>query len=183
VRVCCSAGDLVAGFLPWRYDFSVSKPFLITFGAAVVVIAVLIWFGFARTAGNHLVPTGSIGKVRTANSSDDTTFMVIDFKLKNDSDVAMVVHSIETSVELPDGSTSAGSAAASTDIPMAFRNYTLLGEQYNPVLKDRDTIPAHQEVDRMVGVSFDVPSDKIDHRKSLKLRIEDVTGPSVEMTK
>lgn len=139
--------------------------------------------GLRQTAGNHLVPTGSIGKVRTTQSSDETTFMVIDFKLKNDSDVPMVVHSIETSVEFPDGSVAPGAQAASGDIPMAFKNYTLLGDQYNPVLKDRDTIPAHQEVDRMVGVSFDLPSDRIDHRKSVKVRIEDVTGPSVEMTK
>jgi hypothetical protein len=165
------------------YDFNVSKPFVITFGAAVVVIAALIWLGFARTEGNHLVPTGSIGKVRTAQSSDETTFMVIDFKIKNDSDVAMVVHSIEASIDLPDGSTAPGSAAASGDLPMAFRNYTLLGEQYNPVLKDRDTIPAHQEVDRMVGVSFDLPFDRVEKRKDVKLRIEDVTGPAVEMTK
>jgi len=161
----------------------VSKPFLITFGAAVVVIAVLVWVGFANTKGNHLVPTGSIGKVRTAKASDEGTFMVIDFNVKNDSDVDMVVHSIETSVDFPDGSTAPGSAASSTDIPMAFRNYTLLGEQYNPVLKDRDIIPAHQQVDRMVGISIDLPFDKVETRKNVKVRIEDVTGPAVEMIK
>ncbi len=160
-----------------------SKVFLITFGAAVVVIAVLVWLGFAKTEGNHLVPTGSIGKVRTVKSSDETSFMVIDFNVRNDSDVNMVVHSIETSVDFPDGSTAPGSAASSADIPMAFKNYALLGEQYNPVLKDRDTIPAHQQVDRMVGVSIDLPFEKVEKRSDVKIRIEDITGAAVEIKK
>ena len=160
-----------------------SKVFLITFGAAVVLIAAFIWLGFAKTKGNHLVPTGSIGKVRTVKASDESTFMVIDFNVKNDSDVDMVVHSIETTVDFPDGSTAPASAASSTDMPMAFKNYPLLGEQYNPVLRDRDTIPAHQQVDRMVGISIDLPFEKVEKRSDVKMRIEDVTGPAVEMTK
>ena len=160
-----------------------SKPFLITFGAAVVVIAALIWLGFAKTEGNHLVPTGSIGKVRTAKVSDEGTFMVIDFRVKNDSDVDMVVHSIETTVEFPDDSIAPGSAARSADIPKVFKNFALLGEQYNPVLRDRDIIPAHQQVDRMIGVSIDLAFDRVEKRKDVKVRIEDVTGPALEMTK
>lgn len=160
-----------------------SKVFLITFGGAVVVIGLLIWLGFAKTAGNHLAPSGSIGKVRTIKASDDSTFMVIDFNVRNDSDIAMTVHSIETSVDFPDGSTAPGSAASSTDMPMAFRNYPLLGEQYNPVLKDRDVIPAHQQVDRMVGVTIGLPFDKVEKRSDVKMRIEDATGPVVEMKK
>jgi hypothetical protein len=161
----------------------VSKVFLITFGCAVVVIAALIWLGFAKTAGNHLAPAGSIGKVRVVKASDDSTFMVIDFNISNDSDLAMTVHSIETNVDFPDGTTAPGSAASSTDMPMAFKNYPLLGEQYNPVLKDRDVIPAHQRVDRMVGISIDVPFDKVEKRSDVRLRVEDATGPTVEMKK
>jgi hypothetical protein len=160
-----------------------SKAFGITFAAAVVVIAGLIWFGFANTEGNHLAPTGSIGKVRTVKATDDVTFMVIDFKVKNDSDRDMIVHSVETAIDTADGNTVMGSGVAGADIKNAFKNYPLLGDQYNPVLKERDTIPAHQAVDRMVGVRFDVPADKVKSRKRLVLRVEDVTGPVVELTK
>jgi hypothetical protein len=160
-----------------------SRPFLITFGAAVVVIGALIWFGFAKTAGNHLAPTGSIGKVRTIKAADDVTFMVIDFKVKNDSDRDMVVRSVESQVDTADGGTIMGNGVAATDIRSAFRSYPLLGEQYNPILKERDTIPAHQEVDRMVGLRFDAPAEKVESRKRVVLRLEDVTGPVVELTK
>src|ERR1700726_273845 len=117
-----------------------SKPFLITFGAAVVVIGILIWVGFAKTEGNHLAPTGTIGKVRTVKATDDVTFMVIDFKVKNDSDRDMIVHSVETAIDTADGNTVMGGGVAGADIKNAFKNYPTLGEQYNPVLKERDTI-------------------------------------------
>ncbi len=161
----------------------VSKPFLITFGVAVLVIAGLVWYGFASTKGNHLAPTGSIAKVRTVKAGDDASFMVIDFDIMNDSDRPMVVRSIETTIEMPDGATATGNGVAATDMQMAFKNYPLLGEQFNPVLKERDVIPPHQQVGRMVGVSFDVPYDKVEARKRLTLSIEDVTGPVLEMTK
>src|SRR5580700_4647131 len=151
-----------------------SKPFIITFSAAIVVIAVLIWVGFANTAGNHLAPSGSIGKVRTVKATDDVTFMVIDFKVKNDSDRDMIVRSVETAIDTADGGTIMGGGVAGADIKSAFRNYPILGDQYNPVLKERDTIPAHQQVDRMVGIRFDTPFEKVESRRRLVLRVEDV---------
>jgi hypothetical protein len=160
-----------------------SKAFLITFGVAVVVIGTLVWIGFAGTKGNHLAPTGSIGKVRTVKASDDVTFMVIDFKVRNDSDRDMIVRSVEVAIDTGDGGTVTGSPVAVADIESAFKSYPILGEQYNPVLKDRDAIPAHQAVDRMVGVRFDTPFDKVESRKRVVLRVEDVTGPIAELTK
>jgi hypothetical protein len=161
----------------------VSKAFIITFSVAVVIIGALIWIGFAKTEGNHLAPTGSIGKVRTVKASDDVTFMVIDFKLKNDSDQDMIVHSVQAAIDTADGGTVTGSGVAVADIETAFKSYPILGEQYNPVLKDRDKIPAHQAVDRMVGIRFDSPFDKVESRKRVTLRVEDVTGPVAELTK
>ncbi len=143
-----------------------SKAFGITFAVAVAVIGGLIWLGFAKTEGNHLAPTGSIGKVRTVKATDDVTFMVIDFKVKNDSDRDMIVHSVETAIDTVDGNTIMGSGVAGADIKNAFKNYPTLGDQYNPVLKERDTIPAHQEVSRMVGIRFDTPAEKVDSRKA-----------------
>jgi hypothetical protein len=161
----------------------VTRSFAITFAAAIAVIAALIWFGFAKTSGNHLAPTGSIGKVRTVKAADDLTFMVIDFKIKNDSDRDMIVHSVESQIDEGDGSTVMGSSVAGSDVKSAFLSYPLLGEQYNPILKERDAIPAHQEVDRMVGLRFDAPIEKIESRKRVVLRVEDITGPVVELTK
>src|SRR5579863_10159393 len=97
-----------------------SKAFLITFASAIAAIGVLIWIGFAMTKGNHLAPTGSIGKVRTIKASHDVTFMVIDFKVKNDSDRDMIVHSVEAAIDTADGGTVMGSGVAESDIKKAF---------------------------------------------------------------
>jgi hypothetical protein len=161
----------------------VSKPFGIAFAAAVVVIAIVVWTGFNRTAGNHLAPTGAIGKVRTVKASDELTYMVIDFNVKNDSDRDMIVRSVESVVDTADGGALMGSPVAAADVAAAFKSYPLLGEQYNPVLKERDVIPAHGFVDRMVGLRIDAPSETVDARKRVTLRVEDVTGPVLELTK
>jgi hypothetical protein len=161
----------------------VSKPFAIAFGTAVVAIIVFVWVGFVRTAGNHLAPTGSIGKVRTIAASDDLTYMVIDFKVKNDSDRDMIVRSVEADVDTSDGGTVTGTPVAASDVAAAFKSYPLLGDQYNPVLKARDTVPAHESLDRMVGLRIDAPAAKVEGRKRVTLRVEDITGPVLELTK
>jgi len=160
-----------------------SKPFLIAFATAVAAIGVLVWVGLEKTAGNHLVPTGSIGKVRTIQTGDDTTFMVVDFNVTNDSDRDMVVRSVESTVDAADGSTITGGTVAAADVATVFQAYPILGEQYNQVLKERDTIPPRHTVDRMVGIRLDAPLAKVDGRKRVRLRIEDITGPVLELTK
>lgn len=160
-----------------------SKAFGIGFGAMVVVLAVVIWVGFARTKGNHLVPEGTIGKVRTAKIDDNLTFMVIDFYLKNDSDRDMIVRSVEAGIDQADGTPAMGSVIAAQDTLDAMHTYPVLGEQYNPPIKERDIIPAHQGVNRMVGVRLDLPWDRVEARKDVTLRIEDVTGPVAELKK
>ena len=159
-----------------------SNAFKIGFGAVLAVFAVLIWIGFATTKGNHLAPTGNIGKVRVQGIADDQSFMVIDFNAKNDSDRDMTVHSIEVTVETPDGEATGGPVAA-RDLEGAFRSYPTLGDMYNPALKDRDVIPAHSSVDRMVAARFDLPAAQIENRKKVTLSVQDVTGATLTLTK
>jgi hypothetical protein len=160
-----------------------SKAFGITFAVVALIIAGIVWYGFEDTKGNHLAPTGSIGKVRTVKAADDLTYMVVDFKVKNDSDRDMVVRTIEATVETKDGQSIMGSTVAKSDVDAAFQSYPLLGEQYNPVLRERDSIPPHQELDRMVGIRLDAPAEKIEARKLVTLRLLDVTGAEVTLTK
>jgi hypothetical protein len=151
------------------------------FGIAIAVIGLLVWQGFISTKGNHLEPKGQIGKVRAQKVDDNEMIAIIDFKLKNDADIAMVVRNVEASIDMADGSSVNGSVIAGTDLANFFRNYPSIGEQFNPPLKARDTVAGHQTVDRMVGVRFDVPEETMDKRKDIVLRIEDITGPIAEL--
>ena len=157
-----------------------SKPFGIAFGVALLIIVVIVWTAFSKTSGNHLAPEGRIGKVRVQPVTDDISFMVIDFEMKNDSDRDMIVHSISASVDAS-GENVEGTPVAAGDLEGAFHNYPALGEQFNPVLKERDVLHAHQSLDRMVGIRFDVPAGKLEHRQKLDLKIQDVTGPVLEL--
>jgi hypothetical protein len=161
----------------------VTKPFGIAFGGAVLVIVILVWVGFANTKGNHLVPTGNIGKVRVQPLDDTMAMVVLDFNLNDNSDRPMVVRSIEASVELPNGQTVTGTPFAAADVQNVFRNYPLLGEQYNPPLKARDEVPPHGRIDRMVGISVKAPPSEVEKWKHIILRVEDVTGPVAEIRK
>jgi hypothetical protein len=158
-----------------------SNAFRIGFGCAVAVIAVLLFYGFATTRGNHLAPTGHIGRMRIQSIDENTSFIVLDFNAKNDSDRDFVVRSITVSVDRPDGPAE-GSQVAARDLESAFHAYPALGEQFNPVLKERDAMPAHQEVDRMVGSRFDLPAEKLQNHK-VTLRVEDVTGAELLLSK
>src|ERR1700683_2863688 len=100
-----------------------SKPFGIAFAVTVVIIALLVWFGFVRTKGNHLDPVGKIGKVRAQKVDDNEVVVVLDFKLRNDSDIAMVVHSVEADIDAADGSVVNGKMVAVADLSNVFRNY------------------------------------------------------------
>lgn len=154
------------------------KPFGVAFSLALLVIGVLVYTGFSSTKGNHLAPTGKIGKVRVHDVDANTSFAVIDFTAANDSDRDMIIRTISVNIDGVEGSAVASAALAS-----AFKAYPELGEQFNPVLRERDTIAGHQSLDRMVGFRFDLPVSKLQNRTRLSLRIEDVTGPVLEMLK
>ena len=158
-----------------------SKPFAVAFGVALAVIALLIWQGFVTTKGNHLAPTGKIGKVRAQKVDDNEMIVILDFNVRNDADIAMVVRNVEASIDLADGSSVNGNIIAGKDLANFFRNYPDIGDQYNPPLKARDTVQGHQAVDRMVGIRFDVPEDALQKRKDIILKIEDITGPVLEL--
>ncbi len=159
-----------------------SKAFGIGFGVAALVIIALIWSGFEKTKGNHLAPSGWISNVRVQKIADEETLMVIDFGLINDSDVQMVAATIDPSFTARDGKEIHGTLFASADLPKTFEFYPALGPMTHPPLPLRGAIDGHKTVNLMLGVEFDVPVDVVENRKEVKLNIEDVTGPSVEMT-
>jgi len=158
-----------------------SKPFSIGFGIAAIVLAFVVWRGFVETKGNHLEPKGKIGKIRAEKVDENEMIAIIDFNLQNDADVELVVRTVESEMTTAEGSPVNGSIIAAGDLDNFFRHYPNIGEKFNPPLKARDVLPGRQSTDRMVGVRFDVPEDAWAKRKGVTLRIEDRTGPIIEL--
>jgi hypothetical protein len=160
----------------------VSKAFGIGFAAAALVIIGILWTGLAQTKGNHLVPSGFISNVRVQSVAPEETLMVIDFALINDADVQMIASKIDPWITTRTGEQIHGSLFAGDDMAKTFAYYPGLGPMLHAPLPLRGTIAGHKTVNLMVGVEFDIPAEVVENRKGVTLRIEDITGPSVELT-
>ncbi|MGI8988079.1 MAG: hypothetical protein ACR2I2_00675 [Bryobacteraceae bacterium] len=159
-----------------------SKGFAIAFAIGLLLIGALAWSVFYTTKGAHLVPQGSILKVRTQKADEATSVVVIDFRLTNNAEYAMVVRQADLTVQRADGSNVEGLAMAAADVKKLFDYYRLLGEQFNEVLKFRDEVPPRKTVDRMMAFQLDLPYADLEARKKITMRIEDITGPAVEFS-
>jgi len=155
----------------------VSKGFGIGFAITLVVIALVVWRIADATKGNHLDPITKVGKLRIQKVDENESIAILDFSVDNDSDRKLVVRTVEASLDSPDGSTTDGSVIAAADLLNVFRNYGAeLGEQYNPPFKAWDEVKPHERIDRMIGVRFDMPDEKLAKRKDIDLRLEDLSG-------
>jgi hypothetical protein len=157
-----------------------TKPFAITFLIGLVVVGAAIWTVFYKQAGAHIDPKGSILKVRTLKLDDKSSAAVVEIRLANDSDYPVVARTIEMSAVTGQGPVD-GNAVAEGDVKDLFKNYPILGEQYNPVMKIRDKVPPHSSIDREVCAQFEVPIEDLDRRKDLIVRVEDISGPTAEL--
>ena len=104
-----------------------SNPFKIGFAVTIVLIAFLVWRGFVATKGNHLEPVGKIGKVRAQKVDENEMVVVVDFNLRNDADLPMIVRSVEANIDEPDDSVLQGNVLAAAALANVFRNYPDLG--------------------------------------------------------
>jgi hypothetical protein len=156
-----------------------SKPFLLTFLAALVVIGGGIGLVFLNSKA-HVDPKGAILKVRTIKLDDKNSAAVVEIRLINDADYALVARNIETLATGGSGEIQ-GNIVAEMDVKTMYRYHTELGEQYNPVLKLRDQVPPKSSVDREVCAMYSIPVEELDRRKDMIVRVQDVTGPILEM--
>ncbi len=159
-----------------------SKAFGVGFAVALVVLAFLGWRIVDSTRGNHLDPVTKIGKVRVQKVDENESIVILDFSVDNASDRKLVVRTVEGFLNERDGSSVDGSIVAAKDLGNVFRNYPELGDQYNPPFKAWDEVKPHERLDRMIGIRFDVPDEKIAQRKNLLLRLEDISGVRVDLT-
>ena len=68
-----------------------------------------------------------------------------------------------------------------TDATRLLDYYKDLGPKFNDSLMARARVNPKQTLDRMIGASFPITQEKLDHRKSLKIVVEEVDGPVSEI--
>jgi hypothetical protein len=157
------------------------KKFSGPFGIGLVVIALAVAGVLWLQRGAHLELKGSVLKVRTTGLDDNSSLAVIDFRFVNASDVTFVVRTVDVTMESKDGKTYNGFPVPEVDAKRVFEFYPVLGQKYNNTLLMRDKIPPRGAADRMIAARFEIPIARLDARKMLRVRIEDVDGPVSEL--
>jgi hypothetical protein len=157
------------------------RRFLLMFAVGIGLMAVLVSGILFMQRGARIGLTGKFLKVRTAALDENSTVVVVDFRVNNPSDVLFVVHTVSLLMEDNDGKTYDGIVSSEVDAKRLFEGLPLLGQKFNDTLVMRDRIPGRSTTDRMVAVRYEAPEARIQARKRFLLRIKDVDGAVVEI--
>jgi hypothetical protein len=158
-----------------------TRRLLIGFGIGVVAVAIAVAAVLYMQRGARIELKGSIQKVRTAAMDENSSVAIVDFRFANPADYPFVVRSVDVSIVGADGKTYEGSPVSEVDANRLFEYYKSLGQKYNNSLLMRDKVAPRTSEDRMIAARFEIPEKLLQARKNLKIRIEDVDGPSSEV--
>jgi len=159
-----------------------NKTFAAAFAIGIAVIAIAVAGVLYMQRDARVGLAGNILKVRTATLDENSSVAVVDFRFKNPSYVRFVVRDVTVILEDATGNRTEGRTISEIDAQRMFEGLPILGQKFNKSLVTRDMIPAHAEEDRMVAARFEFPEAKLDTRKRILLRIEDVDGPVTEIS-
>ena len=157
------------------------KKFMTPLGIGLAVVAIGIAVMFYMQRGSHVELRGSVLKVRTAALDENSSVAIVDFRFVNPSDYPFVVRTVDVTMEEKNGNIVQSEPVSETDAKQLFQALPLLGQKFNDSLLMRDKIPARQSEDRMIAARFSLPVEKLEQRKRLRIRIEDVDGPVSEL--
>jgi hypothetical protein len=158
-----------------------SKQFWIFLLAGLGVVGAGIFFLLVGTKSAHVDLEGKVLKVRILSLGQRASFVVVDFRVTNPSDVPFVVQTAAIEVEPRTGEKITGMLSSKSQIDQVFQSLKLVGPKYNDMLGMRDKIDPHKTVDRMVAARVELSEAQIDSRRSLRIRVEEVDGAVAEL--
>lgn len=159
-----------------------SKQFWILLVAGLAIVGALLGLLLVGTKGNHLELTGAILHIRTLALNPKASIVIVDFRVKNPTDVPFVLRSVTIQLDPGSGELLDGQMVSKPDVENLFKYEKLLGPKFNDVLTIRDRIAPHQTLDRMAGARFELSDSAVDGRKSIRVHIEDVDGTVADLT-
>ena len=146
--------------------------------AGILLIAgIASFFQRAKPQG-----AGSLDNV-TALPGQNSVLVALTFTLRNSGEKSMWIHGIRGKLVAPSGESS-GEAVSSIDFDRYYQAFPALKENSLPALVPEDKLPPGQEVKRTVMVSFPVPLDAFNQRKSVSVVVQPYDQPvPVTLTK
>lgn len=158
-----------------------SKNFAIAFGIGILCIAVALGAILYMQRGAHMELPGRILKVRTAPLDENSSAVVLDFRVTNPSDVLFVVRTVTVLLEDKAGNRFAGATASDVDAQRLMEGIPLLGQKFNDTLMTKQRIEPHSSIDRMVAARFEAPEAKLGERKRFLIQVEEIDGKVFEV--
>jgi len=147
-----------------------------------VLVAAIVAFVFHIQRGAHMQLTGTVQKVRTLATDENSSVAVIDFRLTNQADYVWMVRSVEVYMTDAQGSAVPGLTVADADAARLFEYFPLLGQKFNDSLTARTKIGPRQTGDWMIAARFDIPEAQLQSRTSFHIRIAEVDGAVSEIS-
>lgn len=156
------------------------RELLIGLALAVILVAAGLWFVLRVNKGSHMVLEGQIQKVRTLGLPDDSTAVIVDFRVTNPTDFKFMVRELHVLVDAG-GKVTDVEPVADVDAKALFDGYPAIGQKFNDTLRMRSVIPSKATQDYMAAVRIEMPVDQVEKRRDLKLRIEEMDGLTTEL--
>lgn len=156
------------------------KNFLMAFGIGLAIIALGVGGIFLMQRGDRMQLPGKILKVRTAPLDEDSSIVVIDFRISNPSNILFEVRTVTVEMDDNQGKSYLGQPVSEMDAKRLFEGVPVLGQKFNPTLVMRERLGSHGSADRMIAARFQAPVALLDGRKRFIVRIEEVDGKSFE---
>ena len=156
-----------------------NKTFAIALAGGVAVMAVAITAMLYMQRGARMGLTSQVLKVRTASLDENSSVVVLDFRITNPSYVVFVIRSVKVILENNDGKQFEGQTIAEQDAKRLFEGIPVLGQKFNDTLVIRERVAGGSTADRMVAARFAAPLSIIEARKRFLIRIEDADGQTV----
>lgn len=154
--------------------------FVAAFGIGLAIIALAVGGIFLMLRGDRIELPGKILKVRTAPLDEESSVVVIDFRITNPSNVLFEVRTVTVGMDDHQGKSYLGQSVSEMDAKRLFEWLPVLGPKFNPSLLMRDRLGSHGSADRMITARFQAPLALLDGRKRFVVRIEEVDGKSFE---
>ena len=151
------------------------------FGIGLVVAAVLLGAAMFWQRSSQLEMSGSILKVRTLALDDRSAAVILDLRVANPSHYTVVVRRADIALVDLSGNTLEGEAISEMDVRRLFEYFPILGQKYNDSLVVRTKIGPGLSLDCMLAARFEVSEQQLKARQRLRIHIEDLDGPSLDL--
>ena len=156
--------------------------FATAFGIGLAFVGIVVAGILFMQRNARVGLTGNVLKVRTAPLDENSSVVVVDFRLNNPGNVLFAVRSVTVTLEEKNGAQFEGRTISEVDAKRLFEGLPLLGQKFTDTLVERDRIRGHTSQDRMVAARFDAPDSRLDARQRFLVRIEEVDGQISEFS-